>query len=525
MVAEQEQKITYTTMSVEQAEAFNGKYDRALEEVTAGLGREYPAYIDGEPRTAGGATFEDRSPNDTRILVGRFQDCGAAEADRAVAAARAAFEAWSHTPWRDRLEVMRRAAANIRQRKYDIAAWLTVEAGKARIEAMGEVEEAADLITTYCDYMEEHDGFVRKLGQLSQQEVNHSVLRPYGVWLVIAPFNFPAALATGMIAGALIGGNTVVFKPSEETPLTGLKIVECLSDAGLPRGAVNLVTGLGSTVGEALSAHRGVDGIAFTGSRAVGTHIYREFNKDRPRPCICEMGGKNPVIVTRHASLDKAVEGTVRAAFGYTGQKCSAASRAYIEERLFDEFVGRLVARTEQVVAGNPTRSDVFMGPVIYERAYQRFQDSCDRARRDGEILTGGNVLTDGDLQYGYYCRATVVQLPKEHDFFFQELFVPFLAVAPVASLDEALQLANSTEYGLTAGLFSEDQDEIRTFLDRIEAGVAYVNRKAGATTGAWPGVQSFGGWKASGSTGKHALGPYYIQQFMREQTQTVVSG
>jgi 1-pyrroline-5-carboxylate dehydrogenase len=524
MVTEQELKITYTTMSVAQAEAFNRAYDRALDALMADLGKEYPAYIGGEPTDAGGRTFEDRSPNDRRIRLGQFQDCTADQAREAVAAARMAFQEWSHTPWQERLKVMRRAADIFRQRKYDIAAWLTVEAGKPRLEAMGEVEEAADLITTYCGYMEENGGFVRKLNQLSPPEVNYSVLRPYGVWVVIAPFNFPSALATGMIAGALVAGNTVVFKPSEETPLTGLKVYGCLADAGLPPGAVNVVTGLGSHVGEALSEHDDIDGIAFTGSRAVGTHIYREFSKERPRPCICEMGGKNPVIVTEHANLDKAVEGTVRAAYGYSGQKCSAASRAYVDRDVYDQFVERLVDRAKQVVVGNPAGQDVFMGPVIYERAYRRFQESCDRARRDGEVLTGGQVLKDGDLEHGYYCQPTIARLPKDHEFFFQELFVPFLALAPVDSLEEALDLSNRSEYGLTAGLFSEEQGEIRTFLDRIEAGVAYVNRKAGATTGAWPGVQSFGGWKASGSTGKNALGPYYVQQFMHEQTQTVVT-
>jgi 1-pyrroline-5-carboxylate dehydrogenase len=237
------------------------------------------------------------------------------------------------------------------------------------------------------------------------------------------------------------------------------------------------------------------------------------------------MGGKNPVIVTNLADLSKAVEGTVRAAFGYSGQKCSAASRLYLQEGIADEFTRRFVERTAKVIVDNPTKPDTFMGPVINEKAYNRFQEASDRARRDGAIAFGGETLTDGDLRFGYYCQPTIAQLPKEHPYFYEELFVPFISVASVRSLDEALQLANDSEYGLTAGLFSEDESEIRTFLDRIEAGVVYVNRQGGATTGAWPKVQSFGGWKASGSTGKSALGPYYVQQFMHEQNQTVVSG
>jgi 1-pyrroline-5-carboxylate dehydrogenase len=327
-----------------------------------------------------------------------------------------------------------------------------------------------------------------------------------------------------MMAGALIGGNTVVFKPSHETPLTGIKVFEAIRDAGLPVGALNYLSGYGNELGEAMSAHPGVEGIAFTGSRAVGTRVYHEFSRERPRPCIAEMGGKNPVIVTDRADLDKAVEGTVRAAYGYTGQKCSAASRVYVFEDVADEFFDRFVRRTEQLVVGNPVRPDVFMGPVINERAYQRFQDACERARRDGRVLIGGEPLTEGDLRFGYYCAPTAALLPTDHPFFQEELFIPFVSMAKVRSLDEAIRLANTSEYGLTAGIFSESQDEVDEFLRRVEAGVLYVNRRGGATTGAWPGVQSFGGWKASGSTGKHGLGRYYVPQFMREQNQTVVS-
>jgi 1-pyrroline-5-carboxylate dehydrogenase len=236
------------------------------------------------------------------------------------------------------------------------------------------------------------------------------------------------------------------------------------------------------------------------------------------------MGGKNPVIVTSKADLEKAVEGTARAAFGYSGQKCSAASRLYLQERIADECLARLVARTKEIVVNDATQSNSFMGPVINRKAYDRFQEVCRRARSDGEILVGGEVLASDRLQYGYYCAPTIARLPRDHPYFYDELFVPFLAVTTVKTLDEALDLANDSEYGLTAGIFTEDRSEQNDFLDRIEAGVTYVNRRAGATTGAWPMVQSFGGWKASGSTGKSALGPYYVPQFMREQSQTVVS-
>lgn len=519
-----EQKITYTTMSVEAAEEFNRRYDDALGSARSRLGHTYPISIAGQAIAPSQDTFEDRNPGDTRELLGTFAECRSPEVDRAMAAARSAFETWGTTPWQERVAVLRRAANVFRKRKYDMSAWLSLEAGKPRLEAMGEVEEAADLIDGYCDYMEENAGYVRTMEQLSPNEVNTSVLKPYGVFVVISPFNFPAALTTGMVAAALLGGNTVVFKPSHETPITGFNVVDCFLEAALPAGTLNFLTGYGNALGEMLSHHPGVDGIAFIGSARVGTHIYAEFSRDRPRPCIAEMGGKNPTIVTDKADLAKAVEGTVRAAFGYSGQKCSATSRVYVHRAVADAFLQRLVERARGLVVGPAERAETFMGPVINDSAYRRFSEVCDRTRADGTILTGGNALTDGDLRHGYYCAPTVATLPPEHEFFREELFIPYVAVASVSSLDEAIERANDAKYGLTAGIFSEDPAEQRRFLDRIEAGVVYVNRQAGSTTGAWPKVQSFGGWKMSGSTGKSALGPYYVQQFMHEQSQTVVS-
>lgn len=523
MATQQEQKITYTTMGVEQAQAFNQAFEQAVQRTMGQLGQEYPLYINGEARHPQHGLFEVHSPDDTRLLLGRCQEAGEAEVNEAIQAARQAFRQWSATSWQERVAILRRAAANFRARKYELGAWLALEAGKARLEAIGEVEEAADLIDTYTAQMEENHGFVRKMGQLSPEEVNHSVMRPYGVWVVIAPFNFPVALATGMLAGALVTGNTAVFKPSPETPISGVNVYRALTDAGIPAGVVNLLTGSTDALGEALTAHRDVEGVAFIGSRRVGCLIYSQFSRERPRPCITEMGGKNPVIVTDHADLKKAVEGTVRAAFGYSGQKCSAASRVYAQEGIADKFFARLAQRTQELTVGNPALHDVFTGPVIDETSYLRFQQAAQRCRQEGEILVGGNTLTEGDLQHGYYCQPTICRLPTNHPFFAEELFVPLLAVTAVKSLDEAIDLANQSEYGLTAGIFTEDPQEQREFLDRIEAGVVYVNRAGGATTGAWPGVQSFGGWKASGSPGVAALGPYYIQQFMREQNQTVV--
>jgi 1-pyrroline-5-carboxylate dehydrogenase len=313
-----------------------------------------------------------------------------------------------------------------------------------------------------------------------------------------------------------------VLKPSSEAPLMGWKFGEALRDAGLPPGAFNLVTGPGETVGAELQENPGIDGMVFTGSYEVGMKLYRSFTQDYPRPIITEMGGKNPAIVTRNADLDEAAEGVMRSAFGFDGQKCSANSRVYVERSVAREFVDKLVEKTRGIRTGDPTQRESWMGPVINQRALDTFSGAVEEAKSDGgTIEIGGEV----NAERGFFPTPTVVTgLPLEHRLFHDELFVPFLVVGEVDSLDQALHEANDTPYGLTAGIFSRDDAEVRQFLDTIQAGVVYVNRRAGATTGAWPGIQSFGGWKGSGSSGKSGLGPYYVQQFLREQSQTVIS-
>jgi 1-pyrroline-5-carboxylate dehydrogenase len=344
------------------------------------------------------------------------------------------------------------------------------------------------------------------------------------VFAVISPFNFPMALAAGPTGAALLGGNTVVFKPSTASPLSAVKLIEAYIDAGVPAGAVNLVMGPGETVGQTLQDHPGVDGIVFTGSYDVGMRLFHSFSKTWPRPCIVEMGGKNPAIVSRRADLDEAAEGIMRSAFGFGGQKCSANSRVYVERPVHDELVRLLVEKTEALTVGDPLVRSNWMGPIIDERAVDRHQAAVSEARRDGTVFVGGERLTDGGMERGFYVEPTVVgNLPASHRLFRDELFAPLTAVAAVDSLDEALTLANDSTYGLTAGVYSEDPAEVQQFLDRVHAGVLYVNRRAGATTGAWPGVQAFGGWKGSGSTGKAGLSMYYVAQFMREQSHTIV--
>ena len=516
-------KITYATLSADNEE-LQRAFDAALEQARALFGRPYPLVIGGEERVKP-EQFEDRSPIDREILLGRFQLGDRQDVRDAIDAARGAWPAWRDTPWQERIALLRRAADIISERQFLYAALMSYEVGKNRLEALGDVEETADLIRYYCAEMEQNDGFDRRMGSLSPDEHTRSVLKPHGVWGVISPFNFPMALAGGPAGGALVAGNTVVLKPSSDAPLLAFKLYEALRDAGLAPGVFNYVTGPGESVGAELEENPDLGGLIFTGSYEVGMRLYREFAKDVPRPVICEMGGKNPSIVTRNADLEEAAEGVMRSAFGFDGQKCSANSRVYVERGVAQPFLEKLVEKTGKIRVGDPTRRENWMGPVIGERALRRFRGAVEEAKRDGgRVLTGGEIVTDGDLARGYYPTPTVITgLPADHRLFRDELFVPITVVAEVESLDEAIERSNDTPYGLTAGLFSRDETEIRRFLDTIQAGVVYVNRRAGATTGAWPGIQTFGGWKGSGSSGKAGGGPYYVQQFLREQSQTVI--
>jgi len=515
-------RITYATMSADNPK-LHADYDEGMRTAKSWLGQKHPFYVNGEAREGEGYE-EERSPIDRDIVIGYFARATRQDAKDAIEAARKFSPKWSGTPWDERVQIMREAADVISDRAYELAALMAMEVGKSRLEAIGDVEETADLIRYYCKQMEDHRGFSFQMGALSEREHNRSVLKPYGVWGVISPFNFPMALAGGPAGGALVAGNTVVFKPSHQGFFTGLKLYECLRDGGVPAGAFHVLTGPGSAVGDEISTNPHVDGLTFTGSYAVGMQIYKHFAKDYPKPAICEMGGKNPAIVSAKADLDKAAEGVMRSAFGYSGQKCSACSRVYVERPVFDQFVDKLVEKASALKVGNPLERDVYTGPVINEKAVETFEKAVEDVKKGGgKVLLGGERITDGDLGRGLFVKPTIVEAPTDNRVWKDELFVPFVAVAPVDSLDEALKRANDTEYGLTAGFYSEDQGEIQKFLDSIQAGVVYVNRKAGATTGAWPGMQPFGGWKGSGTTGKAGGGLHYVQQYLREQSQTVI--
>lgn len=513
-------KVTYATLA-SPSPRLHDMFDEAVEKAKNNFGKSYPMYIDGQERFAD-STFSKVSPVDLDMEMAHFQKGTEGDARDAIAAAKAAFPRWSRTPWQERVNLMRKAADTISDRLFDIAAVMSLEVGKNRLEALGDVEETADLIRYYCDQMEANNGFVVKMASESERHDNTSVLRPYGVWVVISPFNFPFALAGGPSGGALVAGNTVVFKPATDTAYSGWLLTECFRDAGLPDGVFNFVTGGGRTVGATLVDHPDVAGITFTGSYDVGMSIYRKFAQGKyPRPCIAEMGGKNPSIISQKADLDKAAMGVMRSAFGLQGQKCSANSRVFVHQDVKEPFMEKFVALTSDIKVGDPSKQENWMGPVINKGAYDDYKRFIKDLAEHGRIVYGGNVLEEGN---GYFVQPTIVDnLPADHPLWKHEMFLPIVTVAEFEQLDNAMTRANGVDYGLTAGFFSEDREEVSWFLDNIEAGVVYVNRPAGATTGAWPGYQPFGGWKGSGSTGKAGGGRYYVQQYMHEQSQTII--
>lgn len=518
-------KLTYATM-FNPPEELHTRFEEALGKVKAGLGKEYGMLIGGADRFAD-EKFEDRSPVNTDMVLGVFQKGTAKDANDALAAAREAFPVWSSTPWQERVALLRKAADLIDKRTFEIGAAMAYEVGKNRMESLGDVAETADLIRYACYQMEKNDGYVVEMGRdplAGYTSTNYSVLRPYGVWLVISPFNFPTALTGGPVGSALVAGNTVVMKPATDTPWVVRMLAECFRDAGLPDGAVNYVTGPGRTLGQALIESSEVDGVTFTGSYDVGMKIFRDFAQgEYVRPAILELGGKNPAIVSRNADLERAAVGILRSAFGLQGQKCSACSRVLIEEPVYDQLVPRLVEMTEKLVVGDPTDRSVYMGPVINQSSYQDYKNFTEELSQSGNILTGGKVLTDGDYGKGYFCSPTLVaDLPLDHRLWKYEMFLPITTVAKVSNLDEAMEVANDVSYGLTAGFYGS-KEETKWFFKNIQAGVTYANRPQGATTGAWPGFQPFGGWKGSGSSGKNAGGHYYLSLYMHEQIQTLI--
>ncbi len=518
-------KLTYATMFDPPPE-LHARFDAAMERTRASLGTRHGLYIAGQDRRTD-RVVQGRNPADQSELLGEFSAATEREVDEALQAARRAWTAWKQTPWPRRLELLRRVGQIIEERVFDLAAALTLEVGKNRMEALGEAQESADFFFTYCEDFERRDGYEHPLpddpmtGYVSR---NRSVMKPYGAWVVINPFNFPLALAAGPVAAALVTGNTVVLKCASATPWAGRLLADCIRDAGLPAGVFNFLNGGSSQIGAALVSHPLTAGVTFTGSHAAGVEIARLLQSGGiSRPCIAELGGKNACIVTAEADLERAATGIVRSAYGMGGQKCSALSRLYVRREVADELIERIRAQTSEVRIGDPARRENWLGPVTTRSGYESYARYSEQlSAPECRTWIPGGQLRGGELARGFFVRPLLTEAPLEHPLWGTEMFLPILMIHRVAANEEAMQLANRSSFGLTAGFYGSS-DEIPWFQEQIEAGVTYANRPQGATTGAWPGYQPFGGWKGSGSTGKAIASFYYLPQYLREQSQTVV--
>jgi 1-pyrroline-5-carboxylate dehydrogenase len=518
-------KLTYSTM-FDPPSSMHASYQAAMTRMLAQLGGTHPLHINGLDQAAGNsaATF---NPARRSQQLGHFALASAADADAALRSAQRAWPAWRRTPLARRVQLLRRVGQLIEERVYDIAAALTLETGKNRLEALGEAQETADFFSGYSADFERNGGYDHPLPNdpiAGVSSRNRSVLKPYGPWVVIAPFNFPLALAGGPVAAALVTGNTVVLKGASATPWAGRLLADCIRDAQLPPGVFNYLSGSSGAIGAALVDHPLTAGATFTGSHAVGMGILRTLQSGGfPRPCITEMGGKNACIVTAAADLERAATGIARSAFGMGGQKCSALSRLYVHREVADALHEKLLQRIAALRIGDPALQETSLGPVTTQGGYDDYARYAAQLPAQGaRVLSGGAQLREGEYADGLFVRPTLAEAPVDHPLCQVEMFLPILMSMRVASKEEAMQLANATPLGLTAGFYGAT-DEIAWFHDNIEAGVTYANRPQGATTGAWPGYQAFAGWKGSGNTGKAIGSFYYLPQYLREQSQTVV--
>ncbi|MDH5821158.1 aldehyde dehydrogenase family protein [Acinetobacter pseudolwoffii] len=485
------------------------------------LGKYYPNIIGGETRE-GNEIHTALSPIDNETILGTFALANEDLVNEAVKKAQEAYKTWSATPWQERVARVRRWADVLTREKYNIAIATIFEIGKSRIEALGEADEVLDMIPYYCDEMVRNNGYHQSLRRAFAHEETSTRLRPLGVFGVISPFNFPLALSVNLIVGAILTGNTVVYKPSPDCGMTATLLIEALQEVGLG-DLVQLVHGH-DVVGKAIVNHPNVAGIAFTGSYNTGMAIFRQVNSGiYTKPVIAEMGGKNPAYVSASADLKTAASGVARSAFGLQGQKCSANSVVYVHESVKDAFVKELITVAEALKFNDPTQKDTFGGPVYNKAAFDRYLNAVEEAKAEGTVLFGGNALNLPGLEKAYYVSPAIVEVPKGHRLTKDELFAPFVAIRTFSDLEEAIVEGNDVIYGLAAGIYTQDDKELEYFLNFAEAGALYANRASGSTTGAWPGIQSFCGWKGSGVGHKGGLGPNFIQQFMREQSHTVI--
>lgn len=471
-----------------------------------------PHVVNGQHRHDGPVqTRED--PSNTSTTASMFHDGPESLVLEAIAASRNAQREWRKVPLTERLDRMRPALEFIEKNAEEWAVRVAIEVGKPYEAAIAEAIEVRDILRFQLQYAAAPGAFEDERAEDPAGLANDSVLKPYGVFGVIVPFNYPIVQAAGPIIGALIAGNGVVVKTSSDGPWSGIAAYEMTEVMNLPRGLVNVVHG--RTAGQALVASD-VDGASFTGSVAVGRSIIDRFTSGAfPRPVIAEMGGKNPVIVTDDADLEAAADGIVFSSMDLGGQKCSALSRVLVSPGATERLIELVEERVRGLKSGDPVRPDVIAGPVVSQDALNRFERLIQDARSAGFRVAQGEVESEG----GYFVAPTVISgVPYAHDLATVEHFLPIVTISEVADLEEALSVANSTDMGLTAGIYAGNLDDAREFLDRIEAGCINVNVPGHATTGWWPGPQTFGGWKGSGSTGKQTLGKWYFSQFARQQ-------
>ncbi len=496
-------------------------FREALFRVEQTFGREYSLVIGAESVTTA-EKIRSLSPTDPSRIVGVFPRGTADHANAAVEAALRAFETWRFVPPAERADVLFRAAAIMRRRKHDLSALMVHEVGKSWPEADGDTAEAIDFLEFYAREMlryAEPQPLVRIAG-----EKNELAYIPLGVGAIIPPWNFPLAILTGMASAAIVAGNTVVVKPSSDSAAIGFQFVDVMREAGLPPGVCNYVSGGGSDAGEALVAHPKVRFIAFTGSKEVGLHINELAAKPRPgqiwiKRVVAEMGGKDSIVVDADADVDAAAAGVTQSAFGYQGQKCSACSRAIVVEKVYDEFCKKLVAKVQALKVGDPADPATFMGPVINASAERSILEYIEHGKKEGKLATGGKKLPGAK---GHFIEPTVIlDVDPAARLSQEEIFGPVLAVLKAKDFDQALEIANNTEFGLTGAVYTRDRKKLEKAKSLFHVGNLYLNRKC---TGALVGVHPFGGFNMSGTDSK-AGGRDYLLLFLQAKSMSEKTG
>ncbi|MBV8245015.1 MAG: L-glutamate gamma-semialdehyde dehydrogenase [Candidatus Eremiobacteraeota bacterium] len=486
----------------------------ALERVRRSFGTKYPIVIDGE-RLETEKWISSRNPARPEDVVGLAGSASLDQANRAIEVASQRFETWKNVAPQTRAEIVLKAAELVRQRRFEFDAYLVYEVGKSWPEADGDTAEAIDFMEFYAREALRYDG-PHPVVPL-EGEKNELRYIPLGVGVVIPPWNFAFAIMCGTTVAALLAGNTVVLKPSSDSPVIAAKFLELLEEAGLPKGVVNFLPGSGGTIGDPIVAHALTRFVSFTGSKEVGLHINELAAKTQPgqkwiKRVVAEMGGKDSIVVAADARLDEAVEAVATAAFGFQGQKCSACSRAIVDERVYDEFLERLKTRVAKITVGDPADRANFMGPVINEAALKSIVEYIEIGKREGRLICGGARRG----QSGYFLEPTVIaDVAPDARIAQEEIFGPVLAVIKAKDYDHALAIANNTEFGLTGSVFSTDEKKLERARNEFFVGNLYLNRKC---TGAMVGAHPFGGFNMSGTDSK-AGSRDYLLLFLQAKT------